>query len=68
MILGLFVYVFGRRFAGFGHLVKGCDRLLEIVNGPENVRFRQQLEVKTDPICRKCVCTLSVGRGRNLRR
>ncbi len=55
----------------FFHPPKGNIRrnsLLEIVNGPENVRFRQQLEVKTDPICRKCVCTLSVGRGRNLRR
>lgn len=37
----------------------------EIVNSPGAVAFRQQLDVTTDPICRKCVCTLSLGaRGR----
>lgn len=43
------------------------NSLLEIVNGPENIRFRKQLDVQTDPICRKCVCTLHVGRRRDLR-
>jgi len=30
----------------------------DIVNGPEALRFRQQLDVSLDPTCRKCVCSL----------
>jgi MoaA/NifB/PqqE/SkfB family radical SAM enzyme len=33
----------------------------EIINSPEAVAFRQGLDVTTDPICRKCVCTLYLG-------
>ncbi len=33
----------------------------EILNSPEAVAFRQGLDVTTDPICRKCVCTLHLG-------
>jgi Fe-coproporphyrin III synthase len=32
--------------------------LVEIVNGPEAVRFRSQLDVSADPVCRSCVCSL----------
>ena len=33
-----------------------------ILNAPGSVAFRRQLNVKTDPICRACVCTLQLGR------
>jgi Fe-coproporphyrin III synthase len=36
--------------------------LEEILNSPESVAFRRGLDVKTDPICKTCVCTLSLGR------
>lgn len=29
-----------------------------ILNSDEAITFRRQLDMKTDPICRKCVCTL----------
>ena len=32
----------------------------EIVNSPEALGFRRQLDVTSDPICRRCVCTLSL--------
>jgi Fe-coproporphyrin III synthase len=31
------------------------------LNGREAILFRRQLNVKSDPICRKCVCTLYVN-------
>lgn len=31
--------------------------LEDVLNGPEAVRFRKNLNVKTDPICRRCVCS-----------
>ncbi len=38
------------------------DRPLdEILNSPEAVEFRQNLDVRENPICRKCVCTLNLG-------
>jgi MoaA/NifB/PqqE/SkfB family radical SAM enzyme len=33
-----------------------------ILNSADAVAFRRDLDVKTDPICRTCVCTLSLGR------
>ena len=33
----------------------------EIVNSPAAIAFRQRLDIATDPICRKCVCTLHLG-------
>jgi Fe-coproporphyrin III synthase len=33
-----------------------------ILNAPASVAFRRNLNVKTDPICRACVCTLQLGR------
>jgi Fe-coproporphyrin III synthase len=35
--------------------------LADILNSPEAVAFRRNLDLATDPICRKCVCTLHVG-------
>lgn len=38
------------------------DRPLEeILNSDDAIAFRRQLDVRTDPICRKCVCTLRLG-------
>jgi MoaA/NifB/PqqE/SkfB family radical SAM enzyme len=33
-----------------------------ILNAPESVAFRRNLDVQRDPICRACVCTLQLGR------
>jgi MoaA/NifB/PqqE/SkfB family radical SAM enzyme len=33
-----------------------------ILNSPEAVAFRRDLDVKTNPLCKVCVCTLSLGR------
>ena len=33
----------------------------DILNGVDAVRFRKQLNVKRDPTCQKCVCTLHYG-------
>jgi Fe-coproporphyrin III synthase len=38
------------------------DRPLdEILNGHEAIEFRRRLDVRRDPICQKCVCTLYLG-------
>jgi MoaA/NifB/PqqE/SkfB family radical SAM enzyme len=34
----------------------------EILNSARAVAFRQTLDVRTNPICQRCVCTLSLGR------
>jgi MoaA/NifB/PqqE/SkfB family radical SAM enzyme len=34
----------------------------EVLNSPEAIAFRRELDVKTNAICRVCVCTLSLGR------
>ncbi|MCA1645373.1 MAG: radical SAM protein [Chloroflexi bacterium] len=34
----------------------------EILNAPSAVEFRRTLEVTENPICKTCVCTLSMGR------
>ena len=36
--------------------------LVEILNSTEAIAFRRRLDVKTDPTCRKCVCTLYLRR------
>jgi MoaA/NifB/PqqE/SkfB family radical SAM enzyme len=39
------------------------DRTLhEIVNGPEALKFRASLNVATNPICQRCVCSLHIPR------
>jgi len=38
------------------------DRTLDaILNAPDAVAFRRRLNVRTDPVCRRCVCTLRLG-------
>jgi hypothetical protein len=32
--------------------------LLEVLNGPEAIAFRQGLDVSTNAICQRCVCSL----------
>jgi Fe-coproporphyrin III synthase len=40
------------------------DRPLEeILNGRDAIAFRRRLDVRRDPICQKCVCTLFLGPG-----
>ena len=36
--------------------------LEDVLNSAEAIAFRQSLDVTTNPICRKCVCTLHIGR------
>jgi MoaA/NifB/PqqE/SkfB family radical SAM enzyme len=36
--------------------------LQEIVNGPEALRFRASLDIATNPVCRRCVCSLHIPR------
>lgn len=36
--------------------------LHDVLNSPEAIAFRRNLDVKTNPICKACVCTLSLGR------
>jgi MoaA/NifB/PqqE/SkfB family radical SAM enzyme len=36
--------------------------LEDVLNAPEAIAFRKSLDVKTNPICKACVCTLSLGR------
>ena len=38
------------------------QELPEIINGPEALRFRANLEVASNTICRKCVCSLYIPR------
>jgi len=33
--------------------------LLDVLNGSEAVRFRSNLDVSTNPICKRCVCSLN---------
>jgi MoaA/NifB/PqqE/SkfB family radical SAM enzyme len=35
--------------------------LMEVLNGPRAVAFREGLDVASNPICRQCVCSLYVG-------
>jgi MoaA/NifB/PqqE/SkfB family radical SAM enzyme len=41
----------------FGRL--GDASLTQVLNGPEATAFRAKLDIETDPICRKCVCSLN---------
>ena len=36
--------------------------LEQILNSPKAVAFRRDLDVTNNPICKVCVCTLSLGR------
>jgi MoaA/NifB/PqqE/SkfB family radical SAM enzyme len=49
----------------FFHPVFGnihSQTLLEIVNGPDALHFRTSLDVASNTICRKCVCSLYIPR------
>jgi Fe-coproporphyrin III synthase len=37
--------------------------LEEIVNSPQALRFREELDIATNPICRRCVCSLHLRQG-----
>ena len=37
------------------------NTLDEILNSKAAIRFRKQLKVSADPICRRCVCSLNLG-------
>lgn len=41
-------------------------RLDAILNSDEAIMFRRRLDVASDPICRRCVCTLYVGGRREV--
>ncbi|HET7034459.1 MAG TPA: radical SAM protein [Thermomicrobiaceae bacterium] len=45
--------------AGYGNIHE--RPLEELLNSPEARAFRRNLDVTRDPICRKCVCTLSLA-------
>ena len=34
--------------------------LRQVINSPEAVRFRKGLDVATNPVCRRCVCSLNL--------
>ena len=36
-------------------------QIIEILNSDESISFRKQLDMKTDPICKKCVCYLNLS-------
>jgi MoaA/NifB/PqqE/SkfB family radical SAM enzyme len=33
----------------------------ELINSPEAISFRKNLDMNTDPVCKKCVCSLKLG-------
>lgn len=37
--------------------------LVEVLNSPQALQFRRELDVAHDPICRRCVCSLYIPRG-----
>jgi hypothetical protein len=39
------------------------QELSEILNGPKAVRFRESLDVATNPVCQRCVCSLFLPNG-----
>jgi MoaA/NifB/PqqE/SkfB family radical SAM enzyme len=44
----------------YGNIVD--NDLMEILNSPEAIAFRKNLDVIKDPICQRCVCSLKIGR------
>ncbi len=37
----------------------GDDGLAAVLNGPAGLEFRSRLDVATDPVCQRCVCSLN---------
>ena len=50
----------GVRPCFFHQLYPDQGGLMATLNGPEAIRFRRNLDVKTNPVCERCVCTLSL--------
>jgi len=50
----------------FFHQVLGNiheQSLVEVLNSPQALQFRRELDVRHNPICRQCVCSLYLPRG-----
>lgn len=45
--------------APYGNINEGD--FLGIINSDQAIEFRRKLDVKRDPVCRKCVCSLKLG-------
>jgi len=43
----------------FGNIREGGD-LAAVLNGPDAVAWRRQLDPETNPVCRRCVCSLAL--------
>jgi len=41
-----------------GRLTNGTT-LRDVLNGPQAIAFRQELDIATNPICQRCVCSLN---------
>jgi Fe-coproporphyrin III synthase len=46
----------------------GNGGLLQILNGPEAIAFRSSLNIATNPVCRRCVCSLNWQSRSSLRK
>lgn len=54
----------GRLLPCFFHEAYGSildDDVLAVINSPSAISFRKNLDVKTNPVCAKCVCSLKLG-------
>jgi MoaA/NifB/PqqE/SkfB family radical SAM enzyme len=45
--------------SSYGNLSAGSFQ--EVINSPKAIAFRKSLDVKKNPICKRCVCSLRVG-------
>ena len=37
------------------------DSFEKIINSPSSIAFRKNLNIQTDPVCKKCVCSLNLS-------
>ena len=44
--------------------VDSATTLFDVVNGPEAIAFRAALDVATNPVCQRCVCSLNWQSGK----
>jgi hypothetical protein len=44
---------------GIGNI--GDSTLTELINSPGSITFRKNLDTATNPICKKCVCSLNLS-------
>ncbi len=49
-----------------GRLSSGTT-LRDVLNSPQAITFRNQLDIATNPICRRCVCSLNKPRAASIR-